>query len=465
MEFVALGDTEDIGASCHFLDIDGTGLVLDAGLDPTREGPDALPRFDLIHNDADRYIDHALITHAHHDHIGGLPVLFQEFPHALAHMTDATRQLIEFLLPASARLQQRKLDEGETEHEPLYTEDELGFYSHLYLAHALESEFDVTGMKGETNVTARLHTAGHILGSVGVELEIHHDDGPRRLFYTSDTNAQAQTILPGGSYPESTDVLVLESTLGDDEEMELTSREEEEQKFADALERIIDRGGTALVPVFVMGRAQEVLALIDELKDEGVIPDFVPVYTAGSMRAIADIYDQTRQSTPRLNPDFKVFGVEQRRLPYNHDKQGEALEGPSIHVVSSGMMFEPTLSNRLARRLIEDEKNGVLLVGYAKEGTPAARLQEARAEGKGSPVVLNRSEQGAQPVHCDVERIRLSGHSNRRDLLGLVDRMQPEQVLLVHGEPAARAWMAKNIRYHHPDIEVHLPEWGEPIEV
>jgi Cft2 family RNA processing exonuclease len=114
MKFLALGDTADIGASCHFLEIGDTGLVLDAGTDPRRDGPDSLPRFDWVRDRAQSYVDHALITHAHHDHMGSLPVLVEEFPHVMAHMTDATKQLLEFMLPASARLQKKRNEEGET---------------------------------------------------------------------------------------------------------------------------------------------------------------------------------------------------------------------------------------------------------------------------------------------------------------------------------------------------------------
>jgi len=468
MKFLALGDTADIGASCHFLDIGGTGLVLDAGTDPRRDGPDSLPRFDWVQDRAQSYVDHAIVTHAHHDHMGSLPVLVEAFPHVMAHMTDATKQLIEFLLPASARLQKKRYEEGETRHEPFFTEDDLEFLSHVYLTHELEEDFDLTGMTGGA-VTGRFYSAGHILGSVGTELRFE-EEGPdghvrqRRLFYTSDTNMRPQSIIPGGEYPSTTDVLILETTLGADEEAEKTSRPEEVEKFRDTLSRVIERGGTALIPVFVMGRAQEMLAMLQRLKNEGTIPHDVPIYTAGSMRAIAGIYDDTNKTTPRLDEDFKVFDVEQERVPYSSDAKKDVLDGPGILVVSSGMMFEPTLSNILARRIVENERDAVLIVGHAVEGTPARRLQDAAAEGPGAPVMLADGH-GPQPVYCTVERFRFSGHSHRRDLLKIVDHLAPETVLLVHGEPAAQAWMQDAIGDQHPEVDVRRPEWGDLIEV
>ena len=464
MKFLALGDTADIGASCHFLEIGGSGLVLDVGTDPRRDGPDALPRFNWVRDRAQSYVDHAIITHAHHDHMGSLPVLVEEFPHAMAHMTDATKQLLEFLLPASARLQKKRYEKGETSHEPFFTEDELDFLSHVYLTHELQTDFDLTGMSGATPVTGQFYSAGHILGSVGTELRFEENGNERRLFYTSDTNMQPQSIIPGGEYPSTADVLILETTLGADEEAEQTSRPEEVQKFRETLSQVIERGGTALIPVFVMGRAQEMLAMLQRLKNEGTIPHDVPIYTAGSMRAIAGIYDDTNKTTPRLDEDFKVFDVEQERVPYSSDAKKDVLEGPGILVVSSGMMFEPTLSNILARRIVENERDAVLIVGYAVEGTPARRLQDAAAEGLGAPVMLADGH-GPQPVYCTVERFRFSGHSHRRDLLKIVDHLAPETILLVHGEPAAQAWMQDTIGEAHPDIDVRRPEWGELIEV
>ncbi|NBC18955.1 MAG: MBL fold metallo-hydrolase [Bacteroidetes bacterium] len=469
MLFIALGATDAVGASCHFLKIDGTGLVLDAGVDPEEGGPASLPRFEIIHDHAGWYVDHAIITHAHHDHIGALPVLIREFPHVQVHMTRATRDLAEFTLPASARLQARKLKEGSSSHEPLFHEKDLEYQSYLYLTHELETPFDVSGLRAETPVTAELYTAGHILGSAGVLLTFEEDGAERRVFYTSDTNLRPQTIIPGGSYPAPpVDVLILESTLGADPEAEQTTRKQEERKFREALQRILGRGGTALVPVFALGRAQEMLAVIDRFKERGQIPEDVPVYTAGSLRAIADLYDKSRHFTPRRDPDFQVFGVDQKRLPRSNSGKRGALDGPSIHVVSSGMMFERTLSNWIAQQIVDDKDSGILLVGFAKEDTPAARLREAAAAQNGSDMtqeVILDPEKGPQPVKCEVHRFRFSGHSHRRDLIQLVEQLQPKKVLLVHGEAEAREWMEDNIQFFYPDVEVIRPQLGEPLEV
>ena len=465
MQFVSLGKTEVIGASCYLALIGNTGILIDAGADPEAEGPDSLPDFDMIHKRPDWHVDHALVTHAHHDHIGSLPVLIQHFPHVRVHMTRATRDLTDFVLAASARLQQRKLQEGTSIHAPLFREEELEAQQFLYAPHNLNTDFDVTGPRGQCPVTARFYHAGHVLGAAGVLFSWQSNGRTRRAFYTSDTNRHAQSIVPGGDYPEPpVDILMLESTLGADADAELTTRKAEETKFAQALAKVLERGGTVLIPSFAFGRAQEVLALIDQFKQRGRIPTDIPVYTSGSMRAFAEIYDRTRFNTPRLDEEFKVFDVDQMRLPFKPAKRNRALQGPAIHVAASGMMFERTISNDLARRLLEDEKNAIFLVGFAKEDSPAGQLLAAAEEGETAEVQLDRTKP-MQPVRCEVQRFRFSGHSHRRDLIELVERLAPETVVLVHGETNARTWMAENIRFFYPDIRVEIPEEGVPVKL
>mgnify|MGYP002336526436 CR=1 FL=1 len=132
------------------------------------------------------------------------------------------------------------------------------------------------------------------------------------------------------------------------------------------------------------------------------------------------------------------------------------------------MMFERTASNDLAQYLVDQEKHGIFLVGFSKEGSPGDRLlvaaQQGATQGYPAEVVLDPNT-GAQEVVCAVERFRFSGHSHRRDLLGLVARLQPKKVILVHGEVEAKEWMRDNILHFHPGTEVIFPEQGVAVEV
>ena len=442
--------------------------MLDAGVDPDEDGPAGLPDLRWLHDRSDVFLDHVIISHAHHDHVGALPVVIRQFPHVQVHMTRPTRELAEFVLPASARLQRRRVREGSSSCEPLFDEEELELQSYLYRTHDLESEFQLTGLPGSGGVGLSFFHSGHILGAAGVELTFRENGSSRRVFYSSDTNLRSQSIIPGGVYPEGgVDVLILESTLGADSQAELTTRRDEETRFGDALRKAWERGGTVLVPVFAVGRAQEVLALIDRFKRRGILPASVPVYTSGAMRAVAGLYDRTRLTSPRLNRDFLVEEVDQLRLPRGRTAKSSVLNEPGIHVMSSGMMFERTLSNRIAQEIVEDEKNAVLLVGFAQDDSPAARLLAASSNGamEGEREVVLDAARGAQPLKCEVGRFRLSGHSHRRDLIQLVAQLSPESVVIVHGETAAKEWMADNIRFFYPSIDVILPETGVALEL
>ncbi len=463
MQFTTLGETEEIGASCHYLQMDRTGIILDAGADPEKEGMDSMPDLEMIANHPDWPVDHVIVSHAHHDHLGALPLVTKTFPHARIHMTSATRQLADILLSASACLQRRKLKEGSTSVDPIFDEDEVEASSYVYEARPLEDEFDLSGHNAASDVTGEFFDAGHILGSVGVMLRWEEEGRLRKLFYTGDTGQRNQTIIPGAVYPdEEVDILLLESTLGADPTAESVTRRSEETRLGESLATVLKRGGTVLMPVFSLGRGQEMLALIDRYKKRGIIDDGIPVYTAGMMRAIAELYDKTRFNTPRLNEEFQVYGVQQRRLPRSNDALKEALKTPSILCVGSGMMFERTLSNKLAQQLVENPKNAVFLVGFAREDSPGDRLVTAHAQGKGTDVVLSEAR-GPQPVWCDVDRFRFSGHSNRRELLKLVESLNPEKIVLVHGEKKAKEWMADNIRFFFPNIELHVPGEGETL--
>jgi Cft2 family RNA processing exonuclease len=460
MRYLSLGDTDDIAASCHHLTLGGTGLVLDAGMDPDKDGYDALPPFELLRP---LPVDHIVVTHAHHDHLGALPVLTREVPHARVHVSGPTAMLAEVLLPSSARLQKRRVREGSTETAPVFDVETAEALSYLYETHPLDAPFDLAGLHAEGPLAGTFYHASHVLGAVGLLLDGYEDGRRRRVFYTSDTSLQSQTILPSADYPEGiVDTLILESTLGADPDAEQTTRPGEEKRFGEAVARVIERGGVVLVPVFALGRSQDVLAMIGRFKTRGLIPDETPVYTAGSMRAIAEIYDKTRESSPRLDPDFEVYGVDQQRVPKSQVRLNEAFSKPGIFVVSSGMLFERTPSFDLARRMIENEKHGVFFVGFSKEGSPGARLIEAAAAGQ--PMVFDDLT-GPQTIRATVERFRFSGHAHRRDLIEVVERLKPQTVVLVHGETAAKQWMKDNIAFFHPDVRVIIPEQGEAIEL
>ncbi len=466
LRYVALGETDEIGGSCHLLMAGGTGLMLDTGVHPDRDGVDGLPRLDIPAVRPDLHVDHVIVTHAHHDHLGALPVVLQRFPHALVHMTKATRTLSEFLLRASARLQKRRIREGSSTEDPLFLEDELEFHEYLYLAHDLGVSFDVAGVRDHTPVRATFHHAGHVLGAALIDVAIGEGEARRRVVYTGDVHLRNQVLTPAADLPEGpVDVLILESTLGADPVPETTSRKTEEERMGRALQEVIAGGGSVLIPVFALGRAQEMVAIVDRFKRRGLIPADTPVVTAGSMRALAEITDATRHTTPRLDAEIVIGDIPQVRYPRSSTAVVNALATPSIFILSSGMLFERTPSNDLAQYLVDQAKHGIFLVGFAKEDSPGGRLLAAAASGDPDAEVTFDPQTGPQAVACRVERFRFSGHAHRQDLLRVVSTLQPKTVVLVHGEEAAKDWLEGEIRRFHPETRVVRPKQGETVDL
>lgn len=454
MDFISLGRANDIGASCHYLGVNGSGIILDAGADPNEEGPASLPDFSPIehHN-----VDHVFITHAHHDHIGSIPNLNAKWPMAWLHLTPATRTLTTFMLYASARLQRRKFDEGSSPFRALFDEDDLEDVFDVLCTHDYDQWIDL----GSEHLRAKLHYSGHLLGSAGVLLSTPDH---RRIYYTSDTRSEAQTMIPGAKHPSAPiDVLIMESTLGADPVAETVTRPEEEIRFAQRLSSVLDRGGTVLLPVFMLGRAQEILALLGRFKMQNLIDPETPIYTAGGLREVSRIYDDYRLSTPRIDPDFEVYSVDQQRFPRTRKARNRILNQPGIHVLTSGMMIERTLSHQVAVELLENEKHAIFFVGFSKEDLPAGKLLHAAQSG--AEGMLLSPDRGMQQIGCEVDRFRFSGHAHRRELAALAVELQPKTIILVHGETEAKRWLKQNLREHCPEARILTPSQGERIEV
>jgi cleavage and polyadenylation specificity factor subunit 3 len=162
--------------------------------------------------------------------------------------------------------------------------------------------------------------------------------------------------------------------------------------------------------------------------------------------------------------------VEQKRSPRSDDQLLRTLDAPGIHISSSGMMFERTLSNKLAQLMLGDERHGIFFVGYTVEHSPGAKLlaaAAAAAAGEGPEEVVLEPSNGAAacPIRAEVRRFRFSGHAHRRDLVELVGQMQAQTVVLVHGEPEAKEWMRAEIAARYPGVEIVLPEQGKEIEL
>src|SRR5881398_4096187 len=227
-------------------------LVLDCGMHPKDTGEDALPNFKAI---AGQEIEAILVSHAHQDHVGTLPVLMRRFPGARVFMTEATAEIGSVLLHNSVNVMTRQREEiGEMSY-PLFTHRETDRASERWRWCPLRQRVSIAGERAaarEKNaLTFEFFDAGHVLGSSGILL---HAEG-RTVFYTGDVNFDDQTIMQAAVFPQSDiDVLIMECTRGDHAKPASWTRAGEERRLSEAIDKVFTRGGCVLIPVFALGK-------------------------------------------------------------------------------------------------------------------------------------------------------------------------------------------------------------------
>ena len=445
--FQSLNLRAEIGGNSYSLNLDGTSILLDAGMHPKEDGLNALPRYQEIPFDS---ADAIIISHSHLDHIGTLPVAQREQPSAPVYLTAPCAALGEALLHNSVNVMSSQREELGIPEYPLYHHREIDYLRDRWMIRPYEKPF-LLDQLGETETTVTFYDAGHILGSAGVLIEKDN----RQIFYTGDVNFHGHSLIKGARFPQlnEPDLLIMETTRGADERPTNYTRADQEKLFAKGIRNALEAGGSALIPVCAIGKTQEVLTMIDNFKSEGLIPDQTPVFIGGLSTKMTVIYDSFSDSTRRHRPNFEILrdmkvqtGNKRRRTPIEY-KPG------AIYCLSSGMMSEKTTSNIFARSFLQNPANSLLFVGYAEPTTPAGAIKKASS---GDVIRLD----GAHKVqlNCSVEEFDFSGHARREELLEFAVKARPKKLLLVHGDPNAVDWFETKLVEALPETEVIIPQ-------
>jgi metallo-beta-lactamase family protein len=392
-------------------------------------------------------IDAVVLTHAHIDHAGALPLLVRDGFRGPAFCTPATLDLARLLLPDSARLQ---------EEEARYA-NVKGYSRHAPHARPLYGEVDAAmaiarlvplpyGRRVEVapGFTLAYSRAGHILGSASVALEVSRPGGPpARIGISGDLGRYGAPILPDPEPPAPADALLVESTYGD--------RSHPPEPAADALARevsaAVGRGGALIVPAFAVGRIQEVLFLLRELEQARRIPT-LPVFVDSPMAVDATaIHLAHRDDHDREMDALVARGIEPlrpARLAFTRSpEQSRAInrvEGPCVILSASGMATGGRVLHHLAQRL-PDERTTVLLVGFQAAGTRGWSLQNGAR--------TLRIHGHDVPVRATVASLsNFSAHGDRSEVARWLDGIPapPGRVYCVHGEPPALEAHAQAIR-------------------
>jgi Cft2 family RNA processing exonuclease len=457
VKFINLTRRIEIGANSYYLETAGRRLVLDSGMHPKFEGEEALPNWKAL---GDRKLDAIIVSHSHQDHIGTLPVLMRRQPQARVFMTEPTNEIGNVLLHNSVNVMTRQREDLGTTLYPLFTHRETDRAADRWQNCALRQAYTLAGERAPASdadsVTFEFFDAGHVLGSAGVLIRAEG----RALFYTGDVNFDDQTIAQAAVFPEEKiDILVMECTRGDTPAPATWSRKSEEERLTHAIEDAFTRGGCVLIPVFALGKTQEVLAMLYKLRREKIL-DF-PIYIGGLSSKITEIYDRRAQMGRRQLPRLQLLD-ELRPFVLNAETIQDALARPGrVYALSSGMMTPKTLSNIFAQRIVDQARHSVFFVGYADPESPAGILRRARPDDQ---VTLDPAA-APQRVRCHIEQFQFSAHASRESLIAYAERLAPKKIVLIHGDPLAVEWVRARLAADLPNSEIIVPTPGVELEL
>ncbi|KAJ5167518.1 Endoribonuclease ysh1 [Penicillium canariense] len=448
LAFYCLGGGNEVGRSCHIIQYKGKTVMLDAGMHPAKEGFSALPFFDEFDLST---VDILLISHFHVDHSSALPyVLSKTNFKGRVFMTHATKAIYKWLIQDNVRVS--NTSSSSDQRTTLYTERD-----HLSTLPLIETiDFNTTHTINSIRITP--FPAGHVLGAAMFLVSIA---GLNILFTGDYSREEDRHLIPAG-VPRGIkiDVLITESTFGISSN---PPRLEREAALMKSITSILNRGGRVLMPVFALGRAQELLLILEEYWERHPELQKVPIYYIGNMARRCMVVYQTYIGA--MNDNIKrLFRQRMAEAEASGDKSVSAgpwdfrfvrslrsLErfddvGGCVMIASPGMLQTGT-SRELLERWAPSERNGVVMTGYSVEGTmakqllnepdqiPAVMSKVSTVQGRGRVPGGNDEDQKVMiPRRCTIDEISFAAHVDGVENRNFIEEVAAPVVILVHGE-------------------------------
>ena len=465
MKLSFYGAARSVTGSRHLLDMSGFRLLFDCGLFQGKREETVRQNRSLGFDP--KSVGAVLLSHAHIDHSGALPVLPQQGFSGTVYATRATADLTDIMLEDSARIQEndcRYVNKSErrgrrTCIKPFYTSRDV---------RKIQKQFQGVrygdSVKLSPRVTASFHDAGHILGSSAIRVKYTARGNTTTILFSGDLGRSGMPILRDPEPPPPCDVLILESTYGD--RLHEHSAKETTEKAIGIINHARTHKSKIIVPAFAVGRTQELIMRIKHLVAEGRI-DPLPIYIDSPLAGKAteifrrhpECYDEETFSTFSVEGDpFASRYIRFISSPED-SKRLNQMKGPCIIISSSGMCEGGRVVHHL-KHAIQDEDNIIVIVGFQAEHTLGRKL----IEGWDTVPIFGRPT----PRRAQVVRLNgLSAHADREDLLAYVRSINPlpQAVFLVHGEEKQAFSLGAAIQHEHPQIDVRIPQRGSTHEV
>lgn len=446
MKITFIGATHEVTGSCYYLEAAGKKFLVDCGME---QGPDYYENKDIPVPPGE--LDFVLLTHAHMDHSGNLPAIYAKGFKGPVYATEATCNLCDIMLRDSAHIQMFEAEwrnrkakrQGKPEFVPAYTmEDALGVIRNF-----VGCPYETGIILGE-GLRVKFIDAGHLLGSSSIEVNICEAGVEKTIVFSGDIGNKNQPLIKDPAYFSKADYVVMESTYGDRSHGE---RPDYVRLLADVIQETFDRGGNVVIPSFAVGRTQEMLYFIRQIKAEGLIHghDNFKVFVDSPLANEAtnifgihkyDCFDDEalelirKGINPLSFPGLKISVTSEDSKAINFDDDCKVI------ISASGMCDAGRIKHHLKHNLWREDST-ILFVGYQAVGTPGRALLEGTQEIK----------LFGEPVHVAAKICRMPGISGHADVNGLVDwikafEVKPQKVFVTHGEDTVTEMFAARLR-------------------
>lgn len=451
MKLMFIGAAHEVTGSCHYIEACGKHMLVDYGME---QGTNYFENAELPVPEAQ--IDYVLLTHAHVDHSGMLPLLYAKGFRGQVFMTKATADLCGIMLRDCAHIQMHEAEwknrkakrhSGMESYEPIYTmEDADGVIRHLV---PCEYNSKIQLCEG---IEVRFTDVGHLLGSSSIEVWLTEENITKKIVFSGDIGNKNQPLIKNPTMTEEADYVVMESTYGD--RMHEESRLDYVGELAAIIQETFDRGGNVVIPSFAVGRTQEVLYFLRKIKEEGLIVghDGFPVYVDSPLAVEATgIFDKNKmdcfdeEALELIRKKINPIAVPGLRLTITSDESKEINfeDTPKVIISASGMCEAGRIRHHLKHNLWRPECT-ILFVGYQANGTLGRAIVEGAEEVKLFGETIE--------IRAQIRKLTgLSGHADKAGLIEWLEgfKEKPKRVFVVHGEDSVCKSFVECLKVEH----------------